>query len=85
MDCFIISRVSTATQEDGFSLDAQKERAIDYAKKHNFSLVKSFEIIESSTRGCRKNFYNALDEIKIYQKQKKEPVALICFLYVKFI
>lgn len=33
--------------------------------------------MESSTRGKRKNFYTAIDEIKSYQKKKKETVALI--------
>ena len=77
MDCFIFCRVSSTTQEDGFSLDAQEERANHYAKQHFLSVIKTSKIIESSTRGNRKSFYSALDEVKKYQRQKKETVALI--------
>lgn len=77
MDCFIFCRVSSTTQEDGFSLDAQEERANNYANQHCYSVVKTFKITESSTRGNRKSFYSALDEVKKYQRQKKETVALL--------
>ena len=77
MDCFIFCRVSSATQEDGFSLDAQEERENNYANQHCYSIIKIFKITESSTRGTRKSFYSALEEVKKYQRQKKETVALI--------
>ena len=77
MDCFLICRVSSSSQEDGFSLDAQEERLTAYAQRHTFNIIKSYKIVESSTRGKRKNFYTAIDEIKSYQKKKKETVALI--------
>lgn len=71
MDCFLICRVSSSSQEDGFSLDAQEERLTTYAQRHTFNIIKSYKIVESSTRGKRKNFYMAIEEIKSYQKKKR--------------
>lgn len=74
MDCFIFCRVSSATQEDGFSLDAQEERENNYANQHCYSIIKIFKITESSTRGKRKSFYSALDEVKNINVRKRKPL-----------
>ena len=40
--CYIYTRVSTAMQVDGFSLDAQRERLLQAAKYHDLSVVREF-------------------------------------------
>ena len=39
-------RVSSAKQEDGYSLDAQEKLALEYAKKHNLDVVKKWKVQE---------------------------------------
>ena len=41
--CVIYVRVSTAMQVDGYSLSAQKEYLIDYAKRNNMIIVEEYE------------------------------------------
>jgi DNA invertase Pin-like site-specific DNA recombinase len=45
----ICTRVSTTEQEDNHSLKAQRDRLIDYCKRHGFEIIREFEIVESST------------------------------------
>lgn len=73
MKAVILTRVSSKEQEEGHSLSAQNTRLIEYAKRKGLDVIKSFEIVESSTRGDRKKF-NAV--IQFCEKQK-EKVALI--------
>lgn len=69
----ILTRVSTKEQEEGHSLAAQNTRLIEYCKRKNLEVIKSFEIIESSTRGGRKKFREAID----FCLSQNETVALI--------
>lgn len=69
----ILTRVSTKEQEEGHSLAAQNTRLIEYCKRKNLDVVKSFEIIESSTRGGRKKFREVID----FCLSQNETVALI--------
>lgn len=55
------------------SLDAQSTRLIEYAKRKNLEIIKSFQIVESSTQGDRKKFKEVIDFIK----KQKEPIALL--------
>jgi site-specific DNA recombinase len=43
--CYIYTRVSTAIQVDGYSLDAQKEKLRKYAEYQNYKVVKEFSFI----------------------------------------
>lgn len=54
MKAVILARVSTKEQEDGHSLAAQKQRLAEYCQRKNLNVIKVFEIIESSTKGKRK-------------------------------
>ena len=69
----ILARVSSKEQEDGYSIDAQKHRLQEYCKRKNLSVIKIFEIVESSTKGDRKRFTEMLTFVKRY----KEPIAII--------
>lgn len=69
----ILTRVSTKEQEEGHSLPAQNTRLSEYAKRKGFDVIKSFQIIESSTRGKRKEFMQMID----FCKQQTETIAII--------
>lgn len=47
------ARVSTREQEEGYSIDAQLNRITKYCANHGMTIIKTFKIIESSTRGKR--------------------------------
>lgn len=68
----LLSRVSTAEQGDGKSLEAQFVMGREYAKRNGLSVLKEFKIIESSTKGKRKEFY----EMIAFVKAQKEPIAI---------
>ena len=67
-------RVSSKEQEDGFSLQAQKDRIKRYCANNNLEIIKSFDLVESSTKGKRPEFYRMLDFIKT----QKECIAIVC-------
>lgn len=56
MKAIILTRVSTKMQEEGLSLLAQSNRLQDYADRKGLEIIKTFEIVESSTHGERKQF-----------------------------
>jgi site-specific DNA recombinase len=68
-----LARVSTEDQKLGYSLDAQTFRLQEYCMRHGLELVKTFEIVESSTTGDRKDFHAAID----FAKKQKERYAII--------
>lgn len=53
-NAIILVRVSTREQEEGYSIEAQKYRLVEYCQRKNLEVIKTFEIIESSSRGDRK-------------------------------
>ena len=73
MKAVILTRVSTKEQEEGHSLPAQNTRLSEYAKRKGLIVIKSFQIIESSTRGKRKEFMQMIDFCKSYP----EKIAII--------
>jgi len=73
MKAIILARVSTKEQEEGHSIAAQKQRLADYCERKGLKVIKTFEIIESSTRGERKEFMAMLD----FAKAQKETVAIV--------
>lgn len=74
MEAVIFARVSSREQEEGYSLDAQISNLRGYSKAHNLNVIKEFVIVESSTRGDRKKFY---EMIKFVQSQRKK-IAIVC-------
>lgn len=73
MKAIILSRVSTLEQQDGHSIDAQKARLKEYCERRSFKIIKEYEIIESSTKGSRKSFYEMLE----FAKKQKETIAIV--------
>ena len=74
MKAVILARVSSKEQEEGHSLDAQLKLLQEYCSRKNLKVIKSFRIIESSTKGERKEFKEMLN----YINTQKEPIALVC-------
>ena len=68
-----LARVSTPDQEAGYSIEAQKFRLREYCMRHNLELLQTFEIVESSTKGDRKQYLAAID----FAKKQKERIAII--------
>ena len=60
-------------QEEGLSLLAQNNRLQDYADRKELEVIKTFEIIESSTHGERKQFMEMIN----FCKKQKGTIAII--------
>lgn len=69
----ILTRVSSKEQEEGYSIDAQKHRLEVYCDRRGLSIIKVFEITESSTLGDRRKFMAMIKFIK----EQKETIALV--------
>ncbi|WP_422923327.1 recombinase family protein [Singulisphaera sp. PoT] len=68
-----LARVSTPDQEQGYSLDAQTFRLREYCMRNDLEVIRTFEIVESSTVGTRKDFMAAID----FARRQKERIAII--------
>ena len=64
MKAVILVRVSTEMQEDGFSLDAQLDRLRNYCLNRNLEVLKEFTFVESSFKGKRTKFYEAINFVR---------------------
>lgn len=73
MKAIILTRVSTKMQEEGLSLLAQNNRLHEYAERKGLEIIKSFEIVESSTRGERKQFMEMIN----FCKKQRETIAIV--------
>lgn len=73
MKAIILARVSTKEQEDGHSIAAQRQRLSEYCQRKNLNVLKTFELIESSTKGGRKEFMAMLE----FAKSKGETIAIV--------
>ena len=60
-------------QEEGLSLIAQNNRLQDYADRKGLDVIRTFEIVESSTRGERKQFMEMIS----FCKKQKETIAIV--------
>ena len=70
MKAIILARVSDKKQD---SNEAQILRVSDYVKRKNLTVLKTYEIEESSTKGDRAKFQKVVEEIT----QSSEPIALV--------
>ena len=77
MKAVILTRVSSKEQEEGHSLLAQNTRLTEYAKKKKLDIINTYQIVESSTRGERKNFTEMLN----FCKKQKDYLLLF---YINF-
>ncbi len=73
MKAIILARVSTKEQEEGHSIAAQRQRLVEYSARKGLNVIRTFELVESSTRGERKEFVAMLD----FAKSQKETVAIV--------
>jgi DNA invertase Pin-like site-specific DNA recombinase len=73
MQAIIVARVSTKEQEEGHSIAAQRQRLVDYCARRGFPVIKTFEIVESSIRGERKEFAAMLE----FALAQNETVAIV--------
>lgn len=70
MQAVILARVSSREQENGMSIDAQLENLNKYIQRNGLSLLKTFQITESSTKGDRKKFVEMLSFVKAQRDRK---------------
>src|SRR5260370_13190020 len=73
MKAIILARVSTKEQEEGHSIAAQRQRLVDYCARKGLKVIKTFELVESSTRGERREFAAMLE----FAQAQKETVAIV--------
>ena len=73
MKAIILARVSTKEQEEGHSIAAQRQRLVDYCARKGLDVIRTFEIVESSTRGERKEFAAMLE----FAKAQNETIAIV--------
>ena len=73
MKAIILARVSTKEQEEGHSIGAQRQRLADYCARKGLDVIKTFELVESSTRGERKEFAAMLE----FAKSRNETIAIV--------
>ena len=73
MKAIILARVSTKEQEEGYSIAAQRQRLVEYCARKSLHVIKTFELVESSTRGERKEFASMLE----FAKTQSEIVAIV--------
>ncbi|MBE9602657.1 recombinase family protein [Pedobacter sp. MC2016-24] len=69
----ILARVSSRDQEEGYSIDAQRHRLENYCSRRNLEILKTFEIVESSTNGDRDQFMGMLQ----FVTSQKETIAIV--------
>ena len=76
MKAFILTRVSSKEQEDGYSLAAQKKKLLDYCQVKGLEVSPQhiYGLIESSTKGKRSEFWKMIANIE----KSKERIALVC-------
>ncbi|NKB46885.1 MAG: recombinase family protein [Legionellales bacterium] len=60
----ILARVSSKEQEEGYSIDAQKHRLEQYCLRKGLTVIKKYDLVESSTIGDRKKFMQAIQFLK---------------------
>jgi site-specific DNA recombinase len=73
MKAIILARVSTKEQEEGHSIAAQRQRLFEYCARKHLEVIRTFEIVESSTRGERKEFAVMLQ----FAQAQDETIALV--------
>jgi predicted site-specific integrase-resolvase len=82
MKAVILARVSTQEQTQGESINGQTDRLLEYCKRKNLQIIKSFSIVESSTKGDRKEFQEVIEFIKMQDGIQKivaiNPDSLFC-------
>lgn len=68
-NCYIYTRVSTAMQTDGYSLDAQERKLHDYAEYNNLNIVGKYSDEGKSGKSVegRPEFLRMMDDIELHK------------------
>ena len=75
---FLICRISSEKQKDGYSLAAQRKHGLEYVERMGLNLVKMSEFIETASKvGQRQKFNAFFDEVKAYIAKSSAPVHLV--------
>lgn len=69
----ILARVSTKEQEEGYSIAAQKHRLEQYCERKGLDVIRTFEVVESSTQDDRKDFMRLI----VFIRKQKDCLALV--------
>lgn len=80
---YIYTRVSTAMQTEGYSLDAQRDKILDYAKRNDFVVVGEYSDAGFSGKNIagRVQFQKMLNDI---ETQKDEVKYVVVFKLSRF-
>lgn len=73
MKAILLARVSDKEQEEGHSLAAQQQRLRDYCRRKGLEAIRTVAIVESSTRGERKEF----SKLIAFAKRQSEMIAIV--------
>ena len=73
MKAIILARVSSKEQQEGYSIQTQTELLTQYCLRKNFQILETFQIVESSTIGDRKDFKAMLK----FAEDQSKTIALI--------
>src|SRR5262249_3611141 len=73
MKAIILARVSTKEQEEGHSIAAQRQRLLDYCARKGLEVIRTYELVESSTRGERKEF----DAMVAFATAQNETITIV--------
>ncbi len=73
MRTILMARISTREQEQGISIEAQLRRLNEYAERQHLSVIATYTLIESSTKGNRKHFHGIIRQIE----KSPEVIALV--------
>ena len=75
---FLICRISSEKQKNGYSLSAQKKHGLDYVERKGLNLIKMSEFIETASKvGQRQKFDAFFDEVKAYIAKSNTPIHLV--------
>lgn len=77
MKAIILSRVSSKDQEEGYSIAAQTAKLKEYCQHKNLSILKIYEITESSTVGERKQFKDMIAYVKELHSKTQQRTAIV--------
>ena len=73
MYAVLLARVSSREQAEGMSIDAQTENLRNYCARRDLEILKTFQLVESSTKSERKKF----EEMLRYIQGLPHKVALV--------
>lgn len=79
-NAIVLSRISDAKQEDGYSLDVQERLGIEYCQKKSFNVLQAFRFVETGSKVNKRNKFDAMMEFikaQIGKQKSSSPLHLI--------